>query len=102
VSLLLFLVMGLISFIFLDTLLIKNGFIDIDTSYNRVFITDSKQQAQNLTIRRMGINNECHSAMYLESDALVSEYAKSYHLIRHFYPDFKNCLMLGGAGYSFP
>jgi spermidine synthase len=38
----------------------------------------------------------------LESDELVSEYAKSYHLIRHFYPDFKSSLMLGGAGYSFP
>ena len=102
VTALLILVMGLIAFNFLDTLLIKNGFIDLDTSYNRVFITDSRQQSRGLTIRRMGINNEAHSAMYLESDELVSEYAKSYHLIRHFYPDFKSCLMLGGAGYSFP
>jgi len=102
ITALLILVMGLIAFNFLDTLLIKNGFIDLDTSYNRVFITDSRQQSRGLTIRRMGINNEAHSAMYLESDELVSEYAKSYHLIRHFYPDFKSCLMLGGAGYSFP
>ena len=102
ITVLLFLVMGLIAFNFLDTLLIRNGFIDLDTSYNRVFITDSRQQSRGLTIRRMGINNEAHSSMYLESDELVSEYAKSYHLIRHFYPDFKSCLMLGGAGYSFP
>ena len=102
VAVLLFLMMGLIAFNFLNTLLIKNGFIDIDTSYNRVFITDSKHEEKQLTIRRMGINNEGHSSMYLESDELVSEYAKSYHLIRHFYPNFKNCLMLGGAGYSFP
>ena len=102
ITVLLFLVMGLIAFNFLDTLLIKNGFIDLDTSYNRVFITDSRQQSRGLTIRKMGINNEAHSSMYLESDELVSEYAKSYHLIRHFYPDFKSCLMLGGAGYSFP
>jgi len=99
---LLFLVMGLIAFNFLNSLLIKNGFIDIDTSYNRVFITETKHEDTQLTVRRMGINNEGHSAMYLESDELVSEYAKSYHLIRHFYPNFKNCLMLGGAGYSFP
>jgi len=102
VAVLLFLVTGLIAFNFLDGLLIENGFLDLDTSYNRIFITDSKQQVRNLTIRRMGINNEAHSAMYLESDELVSEYAKSYHLIRHFYPDFKSSLMLGGAGYSFP
>ena len=102
VAVLLFLVSGLIAFNFLDGLLIENGFLDLDTSYNRIFITDSKQQGRNLTIRRMGINNEAHSAMYLESDELVSEYAKSYHLIRHFYPDFKSSLMLGGAGYSFP
>ena len=101
VAVLLFLVSGLIAFNFLDGLLIENGFLDLDTSYNRIFITDSKQQVRNLTIRRMGINNEAHSAMYLESDELVSEYAKSYHLIRHFYPDFKSSLMLGGAGYSF-
>ena len=102
VAVLLFLVTGLIAFNFLDGLLIENGFLDLDTSYNRIFITDSKQQVRNLTIRRMGINNEAHSAMYLESDELVSEYAKSYHLIRHFYPDFKSSLILGGAGYSFP
>ena len=96
------LVMGFIAFNFLSKLLEDRGFLDIDTSYNRIFITDSKPTEQNLTIRRMGINNEAHSSMYLESDALVSEYAKSYHLIRHFYPNFKSCLMLGGAGYSFP
>ena len=101
ITILLLLLMGLVAFTYINTILEENGFMDVDTSYNRIFITDSKQ-AENLTIRRMGINNEAHSAMYLESDALVSEYAKSYHLIRHFYPNFESCLMLGGAGYSFP
>jgi spermidine synthase len=98
---LLLLLMGFVAFNYINTFLEDHGFVDVDTSYNRVFITDSKQ-SDKLTIRKMGINNEAHSSMYLESDALVSEYAKSYHLIRHFYPNFESCLMLGGAGYSFP
>lgn len=101
ITILLLLLMGLVAFNYINTILEDNGFIDVDTSYNRIFITDSKQ-TENLNIRRMGINNEAHSSMYLESDDLVSEYAKSYHLIRHFYPNFESCLMLGGAGYSFP
>ncbi len=40
--------------------------------------------------------------MYLDSDEMVSEYAKYYHLIKHFKPDFQKTLMIGGAGYSFP
>ncbi len=42
------------------------------------------------------------SSMYLESDELTSEYAKFYHLLRHFKPNFQKTLMIGGAGYSFP
>jgi len=50
----------------------------------------------------MGINNENHSSMFLDSDELVSEYTKYYHLAKHFNPNFKKTLMLGGAGYSYP
>jgi len=40
--------------------------------------------------------------MYLNKDTLVYEYTKYYHLAKHFHPDFKTTLMLGGAGYSYP
>lgn len=40
--------------------------------------------------------------MSLDSDRLVNEYTKYYHLVRHFHPNFASGLMLGGAGYSFP
>ncbi len=50
----------------------------------------------------MGINNENHSLMYLDSNDLVNEYTKYYHLAKHFNPDFKKTLMFGGAGYSYP
>jgi len=76
----------------------KRLFLDTDTSYNRVWISDN--QAGNK--RTLSINNEHSSAMFLNSEELVYEYTKYYHLARHFKPDFKETLMLGGAGYSYP
>ena len=40
--------------------------------------------------------------MFLDSDNLVFEYTKFYHLIRVLKPDFQRSLLIGGAGYSFP
>lgn len=79
----------------------KNEFIDIDTSYNRIWIYNYKHQTGKLA-RVMGINNENHSSMFLESEELVSEYTKYYDLAEHFNPNFKKTLIFGGAGYSYP
>lgn len=80
----------------------KNGFIDIDTAYNRIWIYDRVDLATNKPIKTMGINNENHSSMFLDNDELVNEYTKYYHLAKHFNPNFQKTLMFGGAGYSFP
>jgi spermidine synthase len=40
--------------------------------------------------------------MFVDGDELVFDYARYYHLIRHFKSDFQNTLLIGGAGYSFP
>ena len=80
----------------------KNGFIDIDTEYNRVWIYDFIDQRTDRPVRMMGINNENHSLMFLDSDELANEYAEYYHLAKFFNPDFKKTLMIGGGGYSFP
>lgn len=80
----------------------KNGFIDVDTAYNRIWIYDRIDQRTDQLVKLMGINNENHSSMFLNSDELVNEYTKYYHLAAHFNPDFKRTLMLGGAGYSYP
>jgi len=40
--------------------------------------------------------------MFLNSNELVYDYTKYYHLASHFNPTFKKTLMLGGAGYSYP
>lgn len=83
----------------------KDGLVDIDTPYNRIWIYDQESYGSNrmkLTVRKMGINNENHSAMFLDRSDLVNEYTKYYHLAEYFKPDFKKTLMLGGAGYSYP
>lgn len=82
--------------------LAKNKFLDFDSSYNRIWLFEAVENATRKPIRVMGINNEFHSAMYLDSENLVSEYTKYYHLARHFNPQFQHTLMIGGAGYSFP
>ncbi|MEP6902426.1 MAG: fused MFS/spermidine synthase, partial [Actinomycetota bacterium] len=76
---------------------------DIDTEYSRVQIFTMTDEASGKKIRAMAIDPFfIQSKMYLESDELASEYAKYYHLIRHFKPDFQTTLLIGGAGYSFP
>lgn len=78
------------------------SFVDIDTAYNRIWIYDHVDSGTNRVVKKMGINNESHSAKFLDSDELVYEYTKYYHLARHFNPDFETALMFGGAGYSYP
>ncbi len=86
----------------ISTLFEKNSFIDLDTAYNRIWIYDRLDTETNKTVKTIGINNENHSSMFLDSDELVNEYTKYYHLAKHFNPNFEKTLMLGGAGYSYP
>ncbi len=79
-----------------------HNFVDIDTAYNRIWIYDMPKGDAGDIVRVMGINNEDHSSMFLDSDELTNEYLKYYHLARHFNPEFQSALLLGGAGYSYP
>lgn len=74
---------------------------DVDTAYNRVWIEDDSEIFGS-GVRLMRINHEFSSGMYLEKEDLVFEYTKYYRLARHFFPEFRSALMLGGAGYSYP
>lgn len=80
----------------------KVNIVDVDTGYNRVWIYDHNDKKTNKLTKVMGINNENHSSMFLNSNELVNEYTKYYHLAKHFNPNFKKTLMFGGAGYSYP
>lgn len=80
-----------------------SGLVDVDTEYSRVQIFNSRDPATGNPIRALATDPYfVQSAMFLESDDLVLEYSKFYHLIGHFNPRLSETLMIGGAGYSFP
>ena len=65
---------------------------DIDTEYSRVQIFNTTDNDGN-KIRAMAIDPFfIQSAIFPDRDDLVYDYAKYYHLIRHFKPDFQNTL----------
>lgn len=79
------------------------NFHDIDTEYTRVQIYDTTDEKTERKKRVMKIDPFYYqSSMYFDNGEPASEYHKYYNLIKHFNPDFKKVLMIGGAGYSFP
>lgn len=74
---------------------------DVDTEYSRVWVYDITTQHEK-PFRRMQINTESSSSMFLDSDDLVNYYTKAYDLMGHFNKNFHKTLMVGGAGYSYP
>lgn len=80
-----------------------NDLHDIDTEYSRVQVFRTVEPKSKRPIRAVATDPFfLQSGMYLDTDELVFDYTKYYHLLRHFKPDAKEALMIGGAGYSFP
>lgn len=76
-------------FITLDRVYAEPGIIiEKDTLYSHIRIFDAKDPVTDENLRTMGINIENHSRMSLDSDRLVNEYTRYYHLVRHFFPGF--------------
>lgn len=80
----------------------RNGFVDVDTQYNRVWIYDELFPEDGRPVRRMNLNRQNASAMYLDGSDIVFSYQEYYNLIKHFNPTVKDALLLGGAAYSYP
>jgi len=79
------------------------GFEDIDTEYSRVRVFRTTDPTTQRPIEALTFDpHSTQSAMFTDSDDLVFEYTKFYHLIRVLKPGFERSLMIGGAGYSFP
>ncbi|MGI8786244.1 MAG: fused MFS/spermidine synthase [Pyrinomonadaceae bacterium] len=80
-----------------------NDLHDVDTEYSRVQIFQTVEPKSKRMIRAIATDPFfIQSAMFLDSDELVFDYADYYNLLRHFKPDAREVLMIGGAGYSFP
>lgn len=76
---------------------------DIDTEYARLTIFDSVDPRTNKEIRVI-VNDPffAQSAIFRDSDDLVFEYTRFFHLASYLRPGLSRSLMIGGAGYSFP
>ena len=88
-----------------DALILRKAseLVDIDTEYSRVRIFRAIDPVTQKPIRALATDPYItQSAVFLDSDDLVLPHNRFYHLIRYYKPDFKNVLMIGGAGYTFP
>lgn len=80
-----------------------NGLRDFDTEYSRIRVFRANDKKTGKPMTALAIDPfSTQSAIFAESDDLVFDYTKFYHLLRHFKPAFQKVLMIGGAGYSFP
>ena len=80
-----------------------NDLHDIDTEYSRVQVFRTTDPKTGRPIEALATDPYfTQSAMFFDSDDHVFEYSRYYHLTRHFKPDLRNVLVIGGAGYSVP
>jgi len=80
-----------------------SGLYDIDTQYSHIQVFQTTDPETKKPIVALATDPYfIQSAMFLDSDQLVFDYARYYHLIEYFKPDFSETLAVGGAGYSFP
>ena len=78
-----------------------SDYVDIDTDYSRILIKDDHYNERNS--RFMSINGYVNSGMYLDRpNELLYAYTEFYDLVDFFSPTWKNAVMFGGAGYSYP
>ncbi|MEO6333629.1 MAG: fused MFS/spermidine synthase [Pyrinomonadaceae bacterium] len=80
-----------------------NELHDVDTEYSRVQIFRATDAKTGRRIQAMATDPYfVQSVIYLDGDDLFAKYNHYYHLVRQLRPDFKDSLMIGGAGYTFP
>lgn len=75
--------------------------IDEDSAYTHIQVYDTLTK-DNRAVRIMALENFLDSGMYLDSDELVFEYSKYYHLDEVFGGEIKKAAIFGGAAYSVP
>jgi spermidine synthase len=89
--------------LFSYSLFVSNELHDFDTQYNRVRILNTTEISTGKRMRVLLTDpGSMQSAIYLDNTELALNYAKYYHLLRHFNPNFQKTLIIGGAAYSFP
>jgi spermidine synthase len=80
----------------------QNNKYTYDTPYSHIQVSERRDGDTWRYIRDLTIDNVTHAWMYTNTNELVYDYTKHYHLFDVFLPDAKNILMLWWAAYSFP
>lgn len=79
---------------------------DVDTEYSRVQITNDMYRKSlsdpGTPVRLMHLSNVLNSAVYHDKDDLFLEYTKYFRLVRHFRPDTRKSVMIGGGAFVYP
>jgi spermidine synthase len=81
----------------------RNQVFAIDTQYSHLTLFQPDDPKTGRKIQ--AVANDPYfvqSAVFLDSDELVFDYNRHFHLAKYFKPDLRQSLMIGGAGYSFP
>ena len=73
----------------------------MDTSYNRVLIYDTVDTFTNKPIKVLQMGPHIHSAIFLESNDLVLDYAKFFLLSQYYNPRIDSALLIGGGAFTF-
>ena len=76
------------------------GFTEIPTAYNRVWVYDAFLAGK--PVRVLQLNDSSDSAIFLNDDRLALEYTQYFRLGGHFLPGVRKALMIGGGAYSYP
>lgn len=81
----------------------KNGIVDVDTKYNRVWVYPGKINDRLVRVLTTEIKGS-QSAMFLNTSTteLVFDYTKYYNLFYYFQGEVSSSLMIGGGAYSYP
>lgn len=93
--------LGLVFFGNIHHIFTKQGIIDIDTPYNKVWVSYELRSDKPMVILYTD-PFAAQSAMYLYDGDLVFRYTKYFRLAGHFNPNIRSALMIGGCGYSYP
>ena len=80
------------------------GYIDLDTAYNRIIVAEAEEEATGRRLRIMSTGpGWLQSAMYLDDTLeLALPYTRFFRLPELYVPGYRRVLMIGGGGYSFP
>jgi len=87
----------------------KDLILTVDTPYQEAKVFEGLDNATKRPIRYLITDNGPYfmrnlrqAVMYLDGDDLAMQPLKFFDLSRHFKPDFKYALMIGGGGYAYP